>query len=67
MVADLDWTNAIFGVSRVQNFDTATRFFAIGPIGRAVYTTFFTFEGRGIRVVSLRMASKKERETWRRR
>ncbi len=46
-VAGLDWSTAFLGVSRVQNFDTSTRFFAVGCIGDVVHTVILTFEGGG--------------------
>ncbi|TDR89661.1 BrnT family toxin [Enterovirga rhinocerotis] len=63
-VADMDWAGAIGGLGRKQDPFLPTRFFSIGRIGRAVYMVVFTLEGDGIRVVSLRRASKKERAQW---
>ena len=58
------WARAVLGVSRVQNYDTATRFFALGEIDGVVHTVIFTFEAGGIRVVSLRRSSQRERGRW---
>jgi hypothetical protein len=65
VVERLKWSEALFGVSRAQNFDTSTRFFAVGPIAEVVHTVIFTFGGGGIRVISLRRASSRERVLWR--
>lgn len=43
---------------------TATRYFAIGMLDEHEHMVVFNIEGDGIRVISLRRASKKERTAW---
>ena len=63
MVTDFDWSSALITIAGRQE-PTATRFVAIGLIGRKVYVVVFTISEMGIRVISLRRASRKERNTW---
>lgn len=64
MIEEFEWSAAIVGLSKVQNFDPSTRFFAVGRIGPLHYTVIFTLGSKGPHVISLRRSNRKERSTW---
>ncbi len=57
LAAEFDWTTALVVRSDRKG---ETRFFAIGYIGNRVHALVFNKTGEGVRVISLRRASKAE-------
>ncbi len=62
-VEEFDWTAAF--VVRDDRFDYGEdRFIALGPINGVLHSVVFTPRGTNIRVISLRIASRKERRRY---
>ncbi len=57
LAAEFDWTTALVVRSDRKG---ETRFFAMGYIGSRVHAMVFNKAGEGVRVISLRRASKAE-------
>jgi uncharacterized DUF497 family protein len=62
-VERFEWATCQLGVSLRQEI-TAVRFFATGWLDDDLVTVFFTLTAVGIRVVSLRRASRRERKAY---
>jgi hypothetical protein len=58
-----EWSTCLTGVSKVQD-PTTTRFTALGMLDGDLVFLVFTLDGEGIRVISLRRASRKERKRY---
>jgi hypothetical protein len=63
MVADFDLRSAIFTIDTRKNYGEV-RVRALGLIGDTLYALVFTMRGRVFRVISLRKASRKERNRY---
>ena len=55
-----DWDTAVY---RASDRDGESRTEAIGYIGSILFLVVYTFRGENRRIISLRPASRKERET----
>lgn len=63
MVVDFDFATAIYSLDTRKDYgETRTR--AIGYIGDTLYATVFTMRGSVLRVISLRKASRRERQRY---
>jgi hypothetical protein len=62
-VERFEWETCIIDVSRAQE-PTATRFMALGALDGRLVSLVFTIDADGIRVISLRAASRKERSRY---
>jgi uncharacterized DUF497 family protein len=58
-----DWLTCLIGVSKTQD-PTTTRFTALGMLDGDLVFAVFTLSRAGIRVISLRRASRKERKRY---
>ena len=60
----MDWSTALITVDDRKVYPEP-RYIARGMINGKVHTVVFSFEGGAIRIISLRLASRKERRSWR--
>jgi uncharacterized DUF497 family protein len=62
-VERFDWETCLLGLSPRQEM-AATRFLAIGVLDEDLVVVVFTINAAGIRVISLRRASRSERKIY---
>jgi uncharacterized DUF497 family protein len=58
---DFDWSTAVIGEDDRYAYGE-TRLVAVGRVGGEVYTLVFTMRGDVVRVISMRLANRKERK-----
>jgi hypothetical protein len=63
MVAEFDFSSAVYTVDTRKDYGEA-RTRALGFIGDTLYALVFTMRGSFLRVISLRRASRKERNRY---
>ncbi len=63
MVEDFDWTSAAI-IEDVRQAYPERRYQALGMLGGALHMVVYALIGADVRVISLRRASRKEREKY---
>jgi uncharacterized DUF497 family protein len=63
LVEEMDWSTALITVDDRKLYPEP-RYIARGMINGKVHTVVFSFESGAIRVISLRLANRKERHSW---